>query len=955
MKQIRKWSVAGIIAIAVAVGCGEEEPVEQIECGEGTELYEGACVPEDHDCPEGEMLSPDGLCEDPDDFVCDEGTSYDRAEDRCISEAKVVCGEGTIEVDGQCVIEDPKTCGDGAVLFEEECVASDEVCGDGTSFDDDDVECRPDDGACSEGTEFDVGTGECVDLNIVECGEDTVESDDQCLAADTFADQLAADADIDYSDAAPIVPDDDEEFVFTGSLDDDLSQTFELQAEEGQWIEVSLYSRGLPSPGFSMTKSFGDWERAVPPATASVPTRQMLIPEDEDYDLTIRTTLTDHEDWDEGGQDGWDYVGTVEVLDPPASVDWDAFNEIYLGDLKQPMDNFIEVDTEDTFDLLIGAEAIGEDAHGSTLEVWTDTDEYLERHELTEGPEASIDVSDYDSVYLHVDAVEFSGSLADIELGARSTELLGPGDFYVAEVEAEAGETVIMTHESDEAARVDVDVRLDGLQQYIFIDAPAYNDSDIDEDENMRQFFYVQEDGTYTVEFRNNSFDDISRFVGSAYTEDVPVFEVPDDGSEASFSADVEADSLEEGDWRFVAIDTPDRALLDVTIEAGDGNPRGSIYSDTPRDRVANTSGSSGTADLDLYEAEEAGIYYAVSRPWSSVTYVSDLVFNIDGRVIDELEPDDVVEQTFNVDSLDVYTGTAGFELGDEAEVRMLNQFGDIVFEEELDGEINLIDTFPGTGEYTFQVENTGSETIRGSILNVTHHQTFDWFTIVEDLSESYERPSLEAGQSEALVFEAPDDERIVGADVEFGSGVDGEMRLWDLTTSQLVGESSGTNEFSMGGQIQDSRQYALEVKAVSAADDGYELNLDDTDIKTVVESVDFSPPTVVEAGAEVEFPVTVSDCSSVIDVSVETDIPDTFSNSLSVDLHVPGLSSPIRLRDESGPDSSTYPDETEPAESMSPIIGASGNGDWALEIINDAFTIDTELAGWTLTLTCPE
>ena len=953
MRQIRKLSVAGILAIAVAVGCGEEETVEQIECGEGTELNEGACVPEEHDCPDGEMLSPEGLCEDPDEFVCDEGTTYDRGEDRCVSEAKVVCGEGTIEVDGQCVIEDPISCGDGTVLYEEQCMATEEVCGEGTSFDDEDVECRVDEGACSEGTEFDVATGQCVDLNIVECGEDTVQSDNQCLPADTFADQLAADADIDYADDLPIIPDDDEEFIFTGSLDEELSQTFELQGEEGQWLEVSLYSRGLPSPGFSMSKSFGDWERAVPPATASVPTRRVLIPEDEDYELTIRTLLTDNEDWSDGGQDGWNYVGTVEVLDPPDSVDWDAFNEIYLGDLKAPMDNFIEVDTDGTFDLLVAPEAIGEDAYGATLEVWTDTDEYLERYELTEGQDAAIDVNEYASVYLHVDAVEFSGDLADIELGARSTELLTPGDFYVAEVEAEAGETVIMTHESDEAAPVDVDVRLDGLQQYIFTDAPAINDSDIDEQENMRQFFYVQEDGTYTVEFRNNSFDDINSFIGSAYTEDVPVFEVPDDGSEASFSADVEANSLEEGDWRFVVIDTPDRALLDVTIEAGDGNPRASIYSDTPRDQVANTSGSLGTAELDTYEAEEGGIYYAVSRPWSSWSLVSDLEFNVDARVIDSLDPGGIVEQTFDVETQDVYTGTAGFELGDEAEVRISNPFDNIFFEETLDGEINLVDTFPGSGEYTFEVENTGSEAIRGSILDVTHHPTFDSFTVQGAISESYDRPSLDAGESEALVFQAPNDDRRLDADVDFGAGVDAEMRLWDLTNSELVTESSGSDEFTLEGVLYASRQYALEIKAVSEANDGYDLELGDTDINIISESVTFSPPTIVDPGDEVEFPITVNECSSVDEISVETVIPDTFSGGLSVDLHTPGLSDPIRLRNESGPDGSIYPDVTEPYESMDPILGTSGDGDWAVEIINDASFTDTEFAGWTLNLIC--
>ena len=946
------YALAGMIALSsFSTGCGDEdEPLQSFECGDHTVLHDGQCVAEAHDCDDDKVVTPRGECIEPDLF-CGPGAQYDAAAEACLSSADISCGEGTVEEDGRCVLADPLHCGPGTVLADSECVLADDVCGSGTELDA--PYCVPTEDICTDGTELDVESGACVDLGSFECGDGTVEHDNRCIPSLTVADDLAAQADIDHSDGAPIVASPDEAFVFSGTMDDELSHSFDLQGTEGQWIELTIYSRGLPSPGFEIRHDFGNWQRSVTAGMASQPSRVFALPADDTFELTVTTALADDDNASSFGDESWEYVGTVEVIDPPTAKEWDALEDTLEGSLDDPTENLFEVSVSEMHEILLTPSKLGVDTVNPTVEVWSTAGSFESRHSLEAGTQISIDTSGASTLHFHFDAVEVLGSRSDFEVNASGTETLEPGDFYHQEVSADAGQIIFLSHRSNDADSLTGRVRKDNeilFERQVIL---ADNRSSYTADQTKREFFRAPDDGTYTVEFQNTSDTAVTNFVSTSSVEDVPVFEVPAQGS-ASFEASMEVDQLIMGDWRFVVVDTPDAGVFDVTITAEQGSPRASVF-DTDGNELVDVFGSLGVATPN-FEAPAAGSYFVVSRPWSSFTPVDgSLDFEIEGQTVEVVEPGDIITETFEADTFDLLTGEISHfgEFGVQA--RLINPHGTVIFEEAVTSSgFELVELFPGPGHYTLEVENVGTEPIMGITVEATASTPTDVLAEDEGFSTDYERDSLEAGDREFVVLRAQSD-FILDLSAIFGDDEEGALRLWDLTQRQVIAEFEDELRVDMEVEIRSQQTYVIEFEALSDLADGYSLFIDGDVIVFVDAFEEHDPSLAIPTNSTASSNLSISGCSEVTDVSIATNLPTGTASMIYIDLYAPNQGGdPIALRAGAfGTLSTVYPDETAPVESLDPLLGNSGNGVWSLEIENTSSFSAASLASWSVHLTC--
>jgi len=139
------------------------------------------CGDDGFECGEG-TVDMDGVCV-PTDEVCGEGTTYDMASGTCLPDGGLECGEGTIEMDGECVTD--LGCGTGTTQMGNECVPDGSViCTGNTVFDADSGTCVVDEAACAEGTVFAMEEGECIpfDDSLVADITETTEPNDPAFS-----------------------------------------------------------------------------------------------------------------------------------------------------------------------------------------------------------------------------------------------------------------------------------------------------------------------------------------------------------------------------------------------------------------------------------------------------------------------------------------------------------------------------------------------------------------------------------------------------------------------------------------------------------------------------------------------------------------------------------------------------------------------------------------------------
>ena len=966
--RIALTACAFLWAILVVAGCGGDAPESSIECGEGTDVVDGTCVPVDHDCADGKVVTPVGNCIDPELF-CGTGSVYDSGEGRCISAADVRCGDGTVELDGQCRIAPPVACGEGTVLANGECRLTEEVCGPGTELSE--AQCLVGEGACSGRAQYDVVTQECVDLDPVECGANTVALDDTCIPQRTLADELAAQSTQTHADGEPLVPSPDNPLIFTGVLSNSTSQSFELEGTEGTWIELTIYSRGLPSPAFDLHDG-GDWERSTVAGLQSAPKRTILIPSSGTYELEISTALHGLENADEFGDPSWEYVGVIDVIDPPTPVVVDVFADEepqpeISGDLHQTLDNLYELDVSHIGGVIIVTPLmLGGDASTVTVEAWSELDTFSERAPLEIGGASFLDVSGLSTIYLHFDAASFWGPDAEFEVMVESSVTLEPGDIVTEEITAEAGQMIFLSHLSNGAASVRGAISLDGEPMHEVEEVLASNRTSYSWSQTRQEFFFAEEAGTYVVEFENTSSDPIESFVSTSRAQDVPVFDVAAEGT-SSFEMNLD-EEVGPSEWQFVVFDVESAAIIEGEVSVGTGDPEVLIF-DNQRNELLRENGP-GTSESFVFETIDSGIYIMAFMPYyfnfTSATPLSGGIdVEIDGFGVEPLEPGEIYERTFpDAQGFDVLVGQLNYHSGPAPMVRLVNPQGTVVFEEKsISSGFEIMEVLPGPGDYTLEVEATGDTILLGLEIDVERSTPLAIYNATEQFSESYTGPSLTAGERQYIVYRHQVELATI-VEAQVGAGEEVGLKIRSLADRAVVQQSTGEGSVMTGFTGSIGSTYLIEITALTDIDDEFSLHLNGMEV--TVMSVTSEPT----GGGEVDYnsPVTdtlfISSCDVILEIEVELAIDARYREDVIATLTPPN-SDPILLHNGTGGLASgiyaTYPfpgdSGLSDAEDLLELIGESGNGTWSLTVEdtweNGANTIYTILEEWTVHLTC--
>ncbi len=959
--NFKKLVLLGLLAAGLAVvGCGEDEqeqPAEQpdlVECGDKTRLEDGACVPDidSEPCDEGKVLSIHGNCIDPELF-CGNNTVYDNATGDCVDPSTISCGQGTIEVDGQCVVENPVSCGEGTVLADGECLLSEDVCGEGTEFEA--PHCHPTADACEDGAQWDVVEGECIHGGSPDCGEQTVESNNQCLPLLSVADELAADADIDHSDGATIVPGTSDAFIFTGTMDDALAHTFSVDASQGQWVEIKIYSRGLPAPGFDLTGA-GDWRRTSVPGMASPAIRTVLIPANATYELTVTSSLTDYPDGQDLANDEWQYVGTAQLVSAPTALEWNPMEGPLVGDLRQTKSNFVEVITPGHDQVVLTPAMLGADAEGATLELWSSPTSFDERIHLNSGQSFAIDTS-VGSTYLHVDTAAFYGPYAGFAIDGDEPLILQPGQFYETEVFAEAGQLIYLEHINTEAAQVDARVFFQGAMIDEIEGVRAANQSSYWSTEQMREVSYAAQTGFYTVQFINGGTGNVGSFLSQARSKDIPTFHLPE-GEFEEWEYTYQG-TYQAGDWQYVLIDSPGAAALDLSLSSSSGFVYPRVYAADDRRELYNST----TRDFSLNIPGE-GVYWMLARFDSTA---GDITFEIAGETVEVIAPGDTYEETFDVAAFDTLTGNITYSEGSAPTVRMTNPNGQLVFEEtNVSSGFNLAELFPGPGEFTLQIENTGSQPLFGFKADIYHTPSFETLSSNEAFEETFERPApLAEGDREALVMQAQSTFALQVA-VAAAEEDDIGLTIWRVDGSSRLASTSGEEFVTISIPDLDAGIYIVEIEALTDFDKGYTLSLDGFDIVLVGDSSTPNMEIPNDGGVTSAIDaISLSGCTEIIDLEIDVYIDHWWRGDLTVDIvHPDGTS--VRIHNQTGGSANdiigTYPHPAGPGledgEGLLDFVTTSGNGTWQI-IVTDVWSggSDTygDLVSWGVQLSCAE
>lgn len=546
MSKIKLFLLTGIVAAAVAplYGCGSECGPGSTErdgqcvlvaegCGEGTALENKQCVVDDSGCGEGTVLSA-GECV-PSEASCGEGLNFDRGLGQCIPDTEIVCGGGTeANSDGICTPVE-SACGEKTAMNDDgHCVVQPAICGHGTELDPNSGECLLVDAACDTGLALDAATGTCVVTEEVcaagtvwaadsglclpdNCREGNVLVDGICM---TPGEELAHTADlkeVENNDPAmggtaqtvttPAVG--EPAFTLAGAIgeptdldgdtvvDQDVD-VFTFDATSGDWLELMVQSTGLPMPVFKVEGPNG-YVRWSANAGARDVARDLVLPADGTYTLTVMSALQLEGSEGAVGVADWGYVGSLRVVDAPTPTTLDAStgSASLSGDLVDLSDNLFTLTglaADDALTLQMDSEA------AAVVHVLDDAGAVQKSHALVRGEKVRLLANATGEASLLVDWVDSDAVAAGFDLTASVT-----GSYQPASVAA--GETKAVTVSAAQFDRLaiahtnPVDARLDLLVKNPSGEIVLGRRTDSGEEIELVAFAA----GDYVVEVTNNT------------------------------------------------------------------------------------------------------------------------------------------------------------------------------------------------------------------------------------------------------------------------------------------------------------------------------------------------------------------------------------------------------------------------------------------------------------------
>lgn len=486
--------LAAIVAVSLS-GCGGAE------CADGTVEQDGECVlSEDFDCPDGEV--------------------YHEGDEECVTERD--CGPNT-SLDGDvCVADEPAECGEGTELDAQtnQCHTTDLVCEGNTAFSAQEDRCVPTDEVCQDGTEYDEEThlcypaGECQPGDVIIDGFCASEIEARAADADYVADSNTnpefggepVDIDIDVVE---------QEFDFTGTIDgpSDLDgdgmenqhlDVFRFEAEAGEWFEITIRSIGLPDPAFVVTSEdgLGYYERFTADGTGNYKSRQIAVPEDGNYLVTVFPGAIHYGDQFGIGGDQWDYLGSIRQLDDVQPEFHDFSQDNLTGSLGDGTDNFVHYDDMEQQDgqFFLASWLQAPESTEFLVQAWASPTDYLGEFE---GESPRIPIPDSEELFLVIDwKTSYGFHDMEYELSAATGLTLLPNTEQQVVVDAEDFDALVAGFDSESTSSLDVSIIDD---DGFVVEEGAITRNDSLDVMNL-------DEGAYTVIYDNTGSEDFQFF-----------------------------------------------------------------------------------------------------------------------------------------------------------------------------------------------------------------------------------------------------------------------------------------------------------------------------------------------------------------------------------------------------------------------------------------------------------
>lgn len=563
------------LAAAGLIACGGD-PEPSIECADGTEFDEeaGECLLERTECDDGEQYVEElDACARVQDEYCGEDTDYDEDQQACVAE-EVDCGENTKVEDDECIPQIEIECGAGTVVYDGHCVPSEDVCAEDTedvSGDDAGVSCRPMDSVCGEGATLDVIDQVCVPISDVECGPGTVVEDLEGESVCVPLAEVAENPDLDTTDTDGIaeidVPEQTgERFVFVGNIDEPIVEdgsesqqmdVYEFDAEMGDWLEVTVYSLGLPEPGFEV--SGGDeFYRLSDVGTGLEAKRQIVVPADGQYQLAVSNLPQMLGELSPAGGDDFGYVGYVERRERPKAEPVDIFDEPLEGDIQQVRDGLYRLEEMgDVESIQMLLQLLPEDADAE-LQIWEDE---TTLHEVAALDEASLGViPPADSFELLFDYEHAAGSNTSYHAEAREGVPLQAGESVDEQFDLQAGDYIGVSQYNTDGEPIEAKFRDEDDQ---IIGHTGDLVVSIAEQGQRYLYMHAHEEMSVTLELENNTGSDLDSV--SYDTVEGVADEVEFDGDDEEIDYDA---TLLSGQRHYLELDSPDYdELVALTVQ----------------------------------------------------------------------------------------------------------------------------------------------------------------------------------------------------------------------------------------------------------------------------------------------------------------------------------------------------------------------------------------------------
>lgn len=690
-----------------------------LECGEGLVEHDGECIQTGltDECEYGEVRDGDD-CVAPEDY-CGEGTEYRAGRGTCMPEfPEMSCGEGAQQDGDRCVAPEPVECGEHTHQLDprdNECVPRSQVCEGGTVFTvvGDQEVCLPGDEVCGDDTVFVEETHLC--MPAFDCQPGDVVIDGYCMPeAVELADNIDYEAlgntnpDVGGEAVAIDVAGLGEQAVFGGTIgapedlndDDSLDQivdVYEFEAQEGDWIEISVQSLGIPNPAFIVLSDDGVEERVSPLTGYRDKMRQITITDDGTYHLAVlpESVLTGEDSL--VGDDDWDYVGTLEWIETP-SADAHEFGAQNLeGTLGRLDHNFVVVDEFEQ-----GAEVEfnwqAEPAYAEPVAtVWESSDEFVGEYRDST---FSVDVPESGQFYVVFDwDVAYGTAGLDYEIWAQErVSIPGGGDVSYG-FSADEGDVLYISQDNGYGDTVDLIVT-DADDEVII-------DSSLETDDFSR--YIGLEEGDYTATFENTmasmSVDSFIAYIDVGVQDEIYSFDAVYSGSSN------EADHVMQAYYRVEFDDTTYRQL-NLTHTGGLGFGRIFVYGvgDEQLERTDDyaTSNVETISTIVEFEADTPYVIRVGNDESSSYYFDYDLSFDD----VSLFEAGDETSITVSAEDGDVLEMTQNNASGAAVSVEVSDDAGDTVVADSVEAGEILYEYGLEAGDYTVTFDNDSGDVV---------------------------------------------------------------------------------------------------------------------------------------------------------------------------------------------------------------------------------------------------